>query len=92
MRLSPRLSNPFSFLFVSSKRERYLAEYIGRECARGRSLDDVLADPYIRNRSTPEARARVLERPEIVEAVGEHAVAEMRRSLQGRTPTAGARR
>ena len=92
MRLSPRLSNPFSFLFVSSKRERYLAEYIGRECARGRSLDDVLADPYIRNRSTPEERAWALERPEIVAAVGEHAVAEMRRSLDDRMTTAGARR
>jgi hypothetical protein len=92
MRLSLRLSNPFSFLFVSSRRERYLAEYISREAARGRSLDDVLADPYVRNRSTPEERARVLELPQIVEAVGEHAVAEMKRSLEGGATLAGAPR
>jgi len=92
MRLSLRLSNPFSFLFVSSKRERYLAEYISRECARGRSLDDVLADPYIRNRSSLEERARVLERPEVVEVVGEQAVAEMKRSLDAGAAMAGVRR
>ena len=92
MRLSPRLANPFSFLFVSSKRERYLGEYISRECALGRSLDDVLADPYVRNRSTPEERARVLERPEVIEAVGEKAVAEMRRSLDAGAAMAGGRR
>ena len=92
MRIPLRLSNPFSFLFVSSKRERYLGEYISRECARGRSLDDVLSDPYVRNRSTPEERARVLERPEVVEAVGEHAVAEMKRSLESGGTLAGARR
>src|SRR5262245_51549646 len=92
MRRSLRLSNPFSFLFVSSKRERYLAEYVTRECARGRSLDDVLDDPYIRNRSTPEERARVLERPEVVEVVGEQAVAEMKRALDAGAAMAGVRR
>ena len=65
------LRNPFSFLFVSSRREQYLAEYVLRECGRGRSLHDVLADPYARNRSTPAERARMLERPEVVEALGE---------------------
>ena len=63
--------------------ELYLAQYISRECGRGRALDDVLADPYVRNRSTPEQRARVLERPEVVEAVGESAVAEMKQALSG---------
>ncbi|HKI93285.1 MAG TPA: hypothetical protein VJ986_13370 [Gaiellaceae bacterium] len=73
--------NPFSFLFASSKREQYVGRYVIRECARGRSLEDVLADPYVRNRSTPEERARLLEQPEIVEAIGEHTVAEMKRTL-----------
>lgn len=86
MRLLKRRS-PLSFLFVSSARERYLAEYVLRECARGRSLEDVLADPYVRNRSTPEERGRLLDRPEVVEAIGEQAVAEMKRTL-GRSATA----
>jgi len=73
--------NPFSFLFVSSKREQFVGRYVIRECARGRPLADVLADPYVRNRSTPEERARLLEQPEIVEAIGEQTVAELKRSL-----------
>jgi hypothetical protein len=83
-----KVPNPFSFLFTSSRQEEYLAQYVGRECARGRTLDEILADPYVRNRSTPQQRARVLERPEIVEAVGESAVAEMKQALAG----AGGRR
>jgi hypothetical protein len=78
-----KVPNPFSFLFASSRQEEYLAQYVGRECARGRTLEEVLADPYVRNRSTPQQRARVLERPEIVEAVGESAVAEMKQALAG---------
>ena len=34
-----------------------------------------------RNRSTPDERARLLERPEIVEAIGEQTVAELKRTL-----------
>jgi hypothetical protein len=83
-----RVPNPFSFLFASSRREDFLARYVARECARGRTLDEVLADPYVRNRSTPQERARVLDRPEVVEAVGESAVAEMKSSLG--TPATGA--
>jgi hypothetical protein len=73
--------NPFSFLFASSKRDQYLAQYVLRECSRGRSLEDVLNDPFVRNRSTADERARLLERPEIVAAIGENAVGEMKRHL-----------
>ena len=73
--------NPFAFLSVSSRREQDLAQYVLREYARGRSLRDVLEDPYVRNRSTPEERARLLERPEVIAALGERTVAELRRSL-----------
>ena len=82
MRISFKHRNPFAFLFVSTRREQYLAQYVLREYARGRSLEDVLADPYIRNRSTVAERARLLERPELVAAIGEHAVAELRRTLE----------
>jgi hypothetical protein len=50
------LRNPFSFLFARSKREDYLAQYVIREHARGRPLTEILEDPYVRNRSTPEQR------------------------------------
>ncbi len=78
-----KVPNPFSFLFASSKQEQYLTQYVTRECGRGRPLEEVLADPYVRNRSTPQQRARVLDRPEIVQAVGESAVAEMKQALAG---------
>ena len=83
--MSPRRSNPFSFLFPRCRREEYLVQYVIREHGRGRSLEDVLADPYVVNRSTPEQRARVLERPEIVEAIGDHTAEAMKRSLAGST-------
>jgi hypothetical protein len=73
--------NPFGFLFVGSRREEYLMQYVLREYGRGRTLSDVFDDPYVRNRSTPEERARLLERPELVAALGEHAVSELRLGL-----------
>jgi hypothetical protein len=78
-----KVPNPFSFLFASSRQEQYLVDYVRRECGRGRPLEEVLADPYVRNRSTPEQRARVLDRPEVIEAVGESAVTEMKEALVG---------
>jgi hypothetical protein len=81
MRFSLNARNPFAFLFVSTRREQYLAEYVLREYARGRSLKDVVTDPYVRNRSTPEERARLLERPEVVAAIGEQVVADLKRAL-----------
>ena len=91
IRRSFRGFNPFSFLFAPSKRDQYLAEYIIREHGRGRPLEDVLDDPYVRNRSTPEQRARLLERPDVVEAIGGHTVEELKRSLDGGRTAAGAR-
>lgn len=74
-------SKPLRFLFASSRREEYVTEYLLREYARGRSLKDVLDDPYVRNRSTPAERARMLERPEVVAAIGEQAVSDLRGAL-----------
>lgn len=83
--------NPFAFLFVSTRREQYLAQYVLREYARGRSLKDVFADPYVRNRSTPEERARLLERPELVAAIGEQTLADLRRPVEPRARAAASR-
>jgi hypothetical protein len=72
-----------SFLFAKSRREQYLAQYVLREHARGRPLRDVLDDPYVRNRSTPDERARLLEQPEVVAAIGEQAARDLRVGLAG---------
>lgn len=91
MRVPLRVRNPLSSLFVSSRRERHLAQYVVREYSRGRSLEDVLDDPYVRNRSTPASRARLFDQPDVVAAIGEQTVAELKRGLTA-GPAAGAPR
>jgi hypothetical protein len=63
--------NPFSFLFATRSGEDRAAAYIVREHKRGRSLNDILDDPYVRNRCSEKDIARVLERPEVVQALGD---------------------
>jgi hypothetical protein len=75
-RLTSFLGNPFSFLFARPSKEERIAAYVVREHDRGRRLDEIIEDPYIRNRVTPRELARVLERPEVIEALGHAAVAE----------------
>ena len=75
------LRNPFSFLSARSTREERVALYIIREHDRGRSLEEILEDPYVRNRCTPNEQARLLERPEILHAIGEDVVAAARQAL-----------
>jgi hypothetical protein len=57
-------------------------QYVLREYGRGRALEEILDDSYVRNRSTPSERARLLDRPDVVAAIGEQRIAEMKRSLQ----------
>ena len=71
VRLSSFLRNPFSFLFARSGNEERIAAYVIREHERGRPLAEILEDPYIRNRCTPQELARLLDRPEVVHALGE---------------------
>ena len=70
--------NPFSFLFARPSVEDRLAAYVIREHERGRPLAEILEDPYIQNRATPQQRERLLDRPEIVHALGQTAIAEAR--------------
>ena len=80
-RLSDLFRNPFSFLFTRSSQEDRLATYVIREHERGRALDDILDDPYVRNRAHPQEIARLLDRPEVIRAVGEGAVAAEQQKL-----------
>jgi hypothetical protein len=65
------LRNPFSFLFARSGTEERLAAYVIREHDRGRTVADILEDPYLRNRTTEQQRSRLLERPEVIRAIGQ---------------------
>ena len=56
-------------------KEDALAAYIVREHRAGRSLVEILDDPYLKNRATDEQRLRLLERPEVIRAVGEDTAA-----------------
>jgi hypothetical protein len=75
------LRNPFSFLFASSGAEDRVAAYVIREHGRGRTLDEILEDRYVQNRLTPEQRRRLLDRPELVKAIGDDAVEQVRASF-----------
>ena len=61
--------NLFSFLFQRSSADEHVARYVIREHNRGRSLDEILEDRYVQNRLTPEQQRRLLDRPEIMEAI-----------------------
>ena len=65
------LRDLFSFLFQRSTGEERVAQYVIREHGRGRALAEILEDKYVVNRlASPQQRARLLDRPEIVHAVG----------------------
>ena len=81
-RLGSMLRSPFSFLFARSSTEDRVAAYVVREHSRGRALKEILEDRYVENRLSPEQKRRLLDRPEIVHALGEDAVDETRRHLE----------
>ena len=80
-RISSFLRSPFSFLFARSGHEEQVAAYIIREHDRGRSLTEILDDPYIRNRCSPQEAARLLDRPELIHALGNDVVEEAKQTL-----------
>jgi hypothetical protein len=75
------LRTPFAFLFTRTRKEEVVAEYVIREHHLGRSLADILDDTYVTNRCTPEQIRRLLDRPDIVHAVGNDLVAAHRSEL-----------
>jgi hypothetical protein len=65
------LRDLFSFLFQGSPGEERVAQYVIREHDRGRALTEILEDKYVVNRlKSPEQRKRLLDRPEILHAIG----------------------
>ena len=64
-------------------KEEALAAYVVREHRLGRSIDEILEDPYLKNRATDEQRLRLLERPEVIRAIGEDTAAAARERAHG---------
>jgi hypothetical protein len=81
VRLSSFLRNPFSFLFASSAKDERVTAYLIREHERGRPLAEILDDPFVRNRCSPQEVGRLLDRPEVVHALGESTVAAARERI-----------
>ena len=75
------LRNPFSFLFTRSQGEERITQYVIREHHRGRPLNEILEDNYVKNRCTPGQIERLLDRPEIVHAIGNDTVGQARAEL-----------
>jgi hypothetical protein len=65
---------------VRSRSEDRIAQYVIREHRRGRDLREILEDNYVVNRCTPAQIQRILDSPEVIEALGESTVAEVKRS------------
>jgi hypothetical protein len=53
-----------------------------REHGRGRGLGEILEDRYVQNRLTPQQRLRLLDRPEVIQALGDETVEDTRRELE----------
>jgi hypothetical protein len=81
-RLASLLRSPFSFLFSRSSAEDRVAAYVIREHSRGRGLSEILEDRYVQNRLSPPQQRRLLDRPELVHALGDDAVAQTRHELE----------
>jgi len=77
------LRNPFSFLFARTAMEERVAEYLIREHHRGRTVDEILQDRFVVNRTSPQQLARVLERTDVIHAVSTDDLDAARRYLDG---------
>jgi len=84
-RLASLLRSPFSFLTARSSIEDRVAAYVVREHSRGRGLSEILEDRYVQNRLTVDQQRRLLDRPEVVHALGDDAVEHTRRELESIT-------
>ena len=85
LKLASVLRNPFSFLFTRSTQEERVAAYVIREHELGRSLREIIEDRYVQNRLTPLEQHRLLDRPEVIRALGDDMIAEARRNLPAPT-------
>ena len=81
MGLLDAIKGTFSFLWSRTQTEERIAQYVIREHHRGRPLHDILEDHYVTNRLSPEQIKRLLDRPDVVHALGENLVNETKSAL-----------
>ncbi len=81
MGLVDAIKSAFSFLSSRSQSEERVAQYVIREHHRGRPVHDILEDHYVTNRLTSEQIQRLLDRPDVLHALGENLVAETKNAL-----------
>ena len=81
MGLRDAIKGAFSFLGSRSQTEERIAQYVIREHHRGRPVHDILEDHYVTNRCTPEQIRRLLDRPDVLHALGENLAAETKAGL-----------
>ena len=75
MGIKEAISGAFSFLRIRSSAEDRIAQYVIREHHRGRPLSEILEDHYVTNRCTPQQIGRILERSDVIHAVGDDVIA-----------------
>ena len=81
MGLVDAIKGAFSFLSSRTQTEERIAQYVIREHHRGRPLHDVLEDHYVTNRLSAEQIKRLLDRPDVLHALGENLVNETKNAL-----------
>ena len=69
-RLSSFFRGLFSFAGTHRAAEDRVATYVIREHRRGRRLAEILDDAYVKNRLTPQQRERLLDREDVIHALG----------------------
>jgi hypothetical protein len=74
------------FFRQSDASDDWLARYLVTEAQRGRRIADVLGDPAVLRHSDAGTRARVLDRSDVVEALAENAVAQVRAEIARGAP------
>ena len=87
LRLSSVLRNPFSFLFTRSPAEEQVVTYLVREHRRGRSVADIFTDRYVQNRLSREQQLRLLERPDLIQTLGEQDIESAREAFRAHAPS-----
>jgi hypothetical protein len=78
MGIRDAFTGAFSFLRSGSQKEDRVAQYMIREHHLGRPLAEILTDHYVTNRLSPEQVRRLLERSDVIHALGEDTVAAAR--------------
>ena len=66
-------------------RDEEVLHHVLKEVRAGRTLDDVLQDPYVEERREPGTHDKVLDHPEVAEVVGAEIIAQMRQMLDTQT-------